>query len=269
MHRFHCPPDRCREPVFALGDAEARHASQVLRLQPGDRVEILDGRGGLVEAEVLSSGRKGVEVRALHRHLQARPPRDIVLLQSLLKGKALETVLEKSVELGVSRVVLLETDHCVARVPSTEVERKRSSWTQTLIEASKQSRNTWLPELTGPVPLTRAVEGLRAAGRSRLLVASLAPGTPSLGCVLRALPPSPDDAPMAIAIGPEGDFSPRELEHFRTAQAHAVSLGPLILRAETAAIAALAILADVLRGWRTGEPIPPAGDSDRPTPLPT
>ena len=254
MHRFHSPPDRCADPVFALADAEARHASQVLRLQPGDRVEVIDGRGGLIQAEILVSGRRGVEVRALTRQLQARASGNLVLCQALLKGKAMETVLEKSVELGASQVVLIETERCVARVPAGEAERKRSSWSQTLIEAAKQSRNAWLPELVGPLPLTRVLEGLGPASRARLLVASLEPGTPPLGGVLRSLPTASDPASLAIAIGPEGDFSPAELEQFRAAGAQAASLGPLILRAETATNAALAILSNATRGCRLGVP---------------
>jgi len=267
MHRFHSPPERCAAPVFTLADAEARHASQVLRLQPGDHVAVIDGRGGLIRAEILVSGRRGVEVRALDRQLQARAPGNLVLCQALLKGKALETVLEKSVELGASRVILLETDHSVARVPAGEIERKRSSWSQTLIEAAKQSRNAWLPELVGPLSLARALEGLGTASRTRLLVASLEPGTPPLGAVLRSLPTASDDDSVAIAIGPEGDFSPAELERFRAAGAHAASLGPLILRAETAAIAALAILGDAARGRRSGVS-PEAAKLDRSHPSP-
>ncbi|MFM8877780.1 MAG: RsmE family RNA methyltransferase [Verrucomicrobiota bacterium] len=271
MHRFHSTPDRCAAPIFSLADAEARHASQVLRLEAGDRVEVIDGRGGLIEAEILVSGRRGVEVRALHRQLQARAPGNLVLCQALLKGKALETVLEKSVELGASRVVLLETERCVARVPAEEAERKRSSWSQTLIEDAQQSRHAWLPELVGPLPLAPALEGLGPANRTRLLVASLEPGTPPLGAVLRSLPTGLDDDSLAVAIGPEGDFSPAELERFRAAGAHSASLGPLILRAETAAIAALAILADVARGWRSGVRLPATnlGHSHPSSPSPT
>jgi hypothetical protein len=146
MHRFFASPDRCSASVFNLCESEARHASQVLRLEPGDRVEILDGQGTLIEAEILSSNRKSVEVRVIQRLVQPRPVPGVVLLQSLLKGKALDTVLEKSVELGVGQLVLLDTERCVARVPASEAARKRTVWTQTLIEAAKQSRNAcWAP----------------------------------------------------------------------------------------------------------------------------
>ena len=247
MHRFFAPPDRCSASVFTLCESEARHASQVLRLEPGDRVEILDGQGTLIEAEILSSGRKFVEVRVIQRQIQPRPRPGVVLLQSLLKGKALDTLLEKSVELGVEQLVLLDTERCVARVPASEVDRKRTMWTQTLIEAAKQSRNAWLPELLGPISLADALAHSAPTDTTQLWVASLEPGVPPLGQALKSLSRSTVDRRLAIAIGPEGDFSPGELGQFRAFGAHPVSLGPLILRAETAAIAAAAILGDYSR----------------------
>ena len=90
MHRFFSPPDRCSSSVFSLSESEARHASQVLRLGPGDHLEILDGQGGLIEAEILASSRKSVEVQVVRRQTVPRPHPGVVLLQALLKGKALE-----------------------------------------------------------------------------------------------------------------------------------------------------------------------------------
>jgi 16S rRNA (uracil1498-N3)-methyltransferase len=233
----------------------------VLRLEPGDRVEILDGQGTLIEAEILSSNRKSVEVRVIQRLVQPRPVPGVVLLQSLLKGKALDTVLEKAVELGVGQLILLDTERCVARVPASEAVRKRTVWTQTLIEAGKQSRNAWLPELLGPMSLADALAQQTAADKTWLGVASLESGVPALGRVLQSHSGSTTCGRLAIAIGPEGDFSPGELDEFRTFGAEAVSLGPLILRAETAAIAAAAILGDHARSWVPSIPSPALADS--------
>jgi 16S rRNA (uracil1498-N3)-methyltransferase len=261
MHRFFVPPDRCSASVFALGESDARHASQVLRLGPGDRVEVLDGRGGLLEAEILSGSRKSVEVQVHHRARIARPLPGVVLMQALLKGKAMEVVLEKSVELGVETVILLETDRCVARVPGPEAERKRTAWTQTLIEASKQSRNPWLPELIGPMSIDEALQQTLLqpgpGGATRSFIASLETGLPSLGHALRERTSHESTVlRLAIAIGPEGDFTPAELGQFQAFGAHPVSLGPLVLRAETAAIAAASILGDHARSQPTSPATP-------------
>jgi 16S rRNA (uracil1498-N3)-methyltransferase len=261
MHRFFASPDRCSASVFTLCESEARHASQVLRLEPGDRVEILDGQGTLIEAEILSSNRKSVEVGVIQRLIQPRPVPGVVLLQSLLKGKALDTVLEKAVELGVGQLILLDTERCVARVPASEAARKRTVWTQTLIEAGKQSRNAWLPELLGPMSLADALAQQTAADKTWLGVASLESGVPALGRVLQSHSGSTTCGRLAIAIGPEGDFSPGELDKFRACGAEPVSLGPLILRAETAAIAAAAILGDHARSRGTSIPSPALADS--------
>ena len=282
MHRFFVSPDRCSTPEFDLGDAEARHAHQVLRLGRGDRLEVLDGRGTLIEAEILSAGRGGVVVRALSRRVRDRPACRLVLLQALLKGKAMEVVLEKSVELGVDSLVLLDTGRCVARVPAGEAGRKRDLWTQTLVEAAKQSRNPWLPELVGPLPLGQALDTLSLPpGGATLLFGSLEPDAPPMGQVLEEMrrnsntptgTSSMDGAGAAasrrwaLAIGPEGDFTPDELDRLHRQPGHAVSLGPLILRAETAAIAAMALLADAARRLDAGTDRPaPAFPKDTPT----
>lgn len=247
MHRFFSPPDRCSSSVFSLGESEARHASQVLRLGPGDHLEVLDGHGGLIEAVILTSHRKTMEVQEVRRQTRPRPRPGIVLMQALLKGKALETVLEKSVELGVEQLVLLDTERCVARVPPAEIARKRSVWTQTLIEAVKQSRNPWLPELLGPVSLAEALEPSLDSSATPVFVASLEPGVLQLGRVLQSTVTHARFQRLAVAVGPEGDFSPSELANLRSAGGIPISLGSLILRAETAAIAAVAILADHAR----------------------
>ena len=258
MHRFFVPPDRCADPEFALGDAEARHAHQVLRLGRGDRLEVLDGRGTLIEGEIVSAARGRVEVRALARQVRPRAAHRLVLLQALLKGRAMDVVLEKSVELGVDCLVLLETERCVARVAAEEAGRKRAVWTQSLVEAAKQSRNPWLPQLVGPLTMDQALERPSdpsgGPGTTTLLLASLEPGTPPMGGVLESFRPGPRPHSWAVAVGPEGDFSPGELDRLRRHGGIGVSLGPLILRAETAAIAAIAVLADFTRrvGWTPG-----------------
>ncbi len=244
MHRCFVPTDRLRLEAFDLDEAEARHAVQVLRLGPGDRVALLDGAGTLAEGVLEQTGRRSARVRVVDRSLVPAPAVRIHLLVALLKGKALDLVLEKAVELGAASIVLLETDHGVARVPASEVDRKRETWRHTLVEASKQSRNPWLPELVGPVPVVVAAATARESGDA-LILASLAADTRPLGTVLAGLPQRVPG--IRIAIGPEGDFTAEEERILRSAGALAVDLGPRILRAETAAIAALAIASEHTR----------------------
>lgn len=245
MHRFFVPPEKSREPVFALGENDSRHAAQVLRLEVGDTVEILDGEGSCIGCKLESVTKREVTVRVETRLRVPKPKTELVLLQAMLKGKALDTVLEKAVELGVARIILLDTERGVARIEAGDAARKKNLLTQTLIEASKQSGNPWLPKLEGPVSLDELQNAVPPNPGSRLFVASLEPGTNALGRVLQERD-GPTDT-LAIAIGPEGDFTPREYDALRSYGAIPVSLGPLVLRAETAAIAALAILGDHTR----------------------
>lgn len=244
MHRCFVPPDRLRLDVFDLDEAEARHAVQVLRLGPGDRVGLLDGAGVLAEGVLQEAGRRSARVRVVGRTVVPGPAVPVRLLIALLKGKALDLVLEKAVELGAASIVLLETGHGVARITAEDVSRKRETWRQTLVEAAKQSRNPWLPELVGPVPVSVAAASARESGDA-LLLASLAADTRPLGTTLAGLPQRVPG--IRIAVGPEGDFTAEEERIFRSAGAFAVDLGPRVLRAETAAIAAMAIVSEHTR----------------------
>jgi 16S rRNA (uracil1498-N3)-methyltransferase len=247
MHRFFVPPDRSRDVTFALGESDSRHAGQVLRLGPGDRVQMLDGAGDVIDAELVSVTKRETTVRIITRRHVTKPAVELVLLQAMLKGKALDTVLEKAVELGVGRIVLLDTERGVARIDPADAERKRAVWTQTLIEAAKQSGNPWLPVLHGPLKLDAAPLPDLLDTPFKLFVASLESGTKPLGLALRESAGDEPAKTLAIAIGPEGDFTAGEYAALRAGGAIPVSLGPLVLRAETAAIAALAILGDHTR----------------------
>jgi 16S rRNA (uracil1498-N3)-methyltransferase len=245
MHRFLVPPDRSRGDSFPLGEGESRHAVQVLRLRPGDPVRVLDGAGGVLDAVIESADRREAHVAVQHRTFVSPPRIRIVLLLALLKGRALDFVLEKAVELGVSAIVLVDAARSVARIEAADLSRKQEAWRQTLVEAAKQSGNPWLPTLHGPLPPGDAIQ---SAGASRLLLASLQPGAEHLGTALGSAPNGGTATEtVAIAIGPEGDFTPDEEAVFRAAGAIPVTLGPLVLRAETAALAALAVIGDHAR----------------------
>jgi 16S rRNA (uracil1498-N3)-methyltransferase len=148
------------------------------------------------------------------------------------------------VELGAARILVLDAARCVARVGAAAAERKRAGWRLTLVAAMKQSGNPWLPVLEGPCAVADPAVRSLAGPDGRLYVAALRPGLPTLGLEAGR---DPKAGTVAVAIGPEGDFTAEELGQFESFGARPVSLGPLVLRAETAAIAALAILGDHAR----------------------
>ncbi|MSU31499.1 MAG: 16S rRNA (uracil(1498)-N(3))-methyltransferase [Pedosphaera sp.] len=248
MHRFFIPPERSQFPSFALSDADSRHASQVLRLQPGAPVTLLDGVGGVIDAHIQSVTRRETWVTVSSRKYITRSRIRSVLVLSLLKNKALDFTLEKAVELGVDTLILVDAARSVSRIDAVDIPRKQENWKQSLIEAAKQCGNPWLPDLLGPLPLDAAIQAALALENPRFLTASLLPSASTLSKVLEPIFQTvTTPLTLIVAIGPEGDFTPHEDSLFAAAGALPISLGPLVLRAETAAMTTLAILKDQAR----------------------
>lgn len=242
MHRFFLPPPLCQGSRLELSETDAHHAARVLRLQPGDPVVILDGAGGEIHAQVASADRRHVTVDVVERRPVQPRPADIVLAPGLLKGKAWDLVLQKATELGATRIVPLELARSVSRIEPDEAENRRQRWEQGVVEAAKQCGARWLPR----VDPARCLEAWLADGNPAelLLVAALEAPVVTPGQALRGYEARTGRRPrsVAVAIGPEGDFTPDELARLQQAGAVAVTLGRNVLRAETAALAALAIL---------------------------
>lgn len=242
MHRFQVTPELARAEVVALPEEEARHAATVLRLRAGDPVELLDGAGGRIEATVESAGKRDVSVRVARRHQM--PPRrpELWLLAALTKGKAWDNTVQKATELGAAVIVPVACDHCVVRIAPAEAASKLEAWHRTAVEAAKQCGTPWLPRLHAPVSVAEAVR-LTAPVEARF-VAALSGDTRTIrgwaGDVRTRLGRGPSG--VAVMIGPEGDFTPGELGALLGAGFLPVTLGPLVLRADTAAIASLAVL---------------------------
>ena len=134
-----------------LTGAEARHLAGARRAEPGARVELLDGRGGLAVAEVMAAERGSVRLRVIERRREPAPSPHVILVQALPKGQKLDWILQKAVELGVAEIAPVATAHCEAKiVPGRDKQGRRE---QILIEAAKQSGNPWCPVLHPPRPL--------------------------------------------------------------------------------------------------------------------
>lgn len=240
VHRFFLPPDACAASTFPLSEADSHHADRVLRLREGDEVSVLDGQGGEILGSVVRRDSQGVWIRSSRRRRQARLPADVTLVQSILKGKAMDWTVEKATELGVRRFVPFQARRSVSVSRPAEDSRRCEAWRRTSVEAAKQCGNAWLPEILTPASLADLSRLL--AGQSLILVAALSGPTTTVGV---AVGNRPLDS-VAICVGPEGDFTPDELEGLRQIGARPVTLGPHVLRAETAAISATAIVQDRL-----------------------
>ncbi len=232
-----------------LPEEIAHQARDVLRLAPGDTIRLLDGRGGEYQATLVEVGRKRVVAR-LGARVEAPVdggPR-VALCQGMLKGAKFETVLQKCTELGVAEFIPLLSERAVAAADELSAA-KRTRWQRIVAEAVEQSGGSCLPTLAAPCPLLSALAGLPAGGialfaweeaRGLSLRHALQAGIAARGG-LASVPEA------RLFIGPEGGFTADEAALAEQAGATLVTLGPRILRAETAAIVATALALDTLR----------------------
>lgn len=212
--------------------AQARQITRVLRMGVGSRVLTFNGTGQEWEVEIVSASPRQVVGRVVAERSAARePPLRVVLVQGLLKGPKMDFLIQKATEMGVAEVVLLTTRRTVAG-GSGKVPR----WERIAIEAAEQSGRLTLPRLTGPHPLEGYVTG---PGPGAALVLWEGERVGTLGALVDQMPP-PDE--VKIVVGPEGGLEMDEVVLLTRAGFVPVSLGPRTLRAETAAVAALAIL---------------------------
>jgi 16S rRNA (uracil1498-N3)-methyltransferase len=214
--------------------SEGRHAVEVLRLAPGERVRVGDGRGTVAEGDVVAAGAEGLRVAVRARFEVPEPAPEFVLVQALPKGDHGPLAVDLATELGVDRIVPWTAARCVTRWREDRVAKGVQKWRSAARAASKQSRRPRIPEVTEPMT-TREVCGML--------------GDVDLAVVLheQARRPLADlsiprTGTIAVVVGPEGGLTDGEVLAFRAAGAEAVRLGPEVLRTSTAGAATLAAL---------------------------
>jgi 16S rRNA (uracil1498-N3)-methyltransferase len=235
MRRFFLP--NFQEPVL-IGN-EAYHAQHVLRLKAGDTVNVFDGRGHEAHCRIAEVTKDSIELTILERSSNPPLPFRISLAQAIPK-KNMDLIVQKATELGVAVMVPLLSERTIVQLD--DKSKKMDRWREIALDACKQCGNNWLPEIQPPQKLTTF---LNASGDFDLkLIASLQPDAELLRRILsnpstlqHAASPS-----VLILIGPEGDFTLGELSLAKSAGCLPLSLGSLVLRADTAALYALSIL---------------------------
>jgi len=230
-----------------LGEAQLHYLRHVMRRPDGAPLLLFNGRDGEWQATLEGRGKKAAVGRVGQRvREQSREP-DVWLCFAPVKRARIDYIAEKATELGVALLQPVVTQHTV--VERVNVERLRAN----AIEAAEQTGRLTVPEIREPLGLARLLDGW-PAGR-RLLMCDETGGGPPIAEVLAGLDAAASTAPWAIIIGPEGGFAAAELETFRRMKdVMAVGLGPRILRADTAALAALACWQALVGDWR--EPTP-------------
>jgi 16S rRNA (uracil1498-N3)-methyltransferase len=224
--------DQVRRGEAELAGDEAEHLSRVLRAEVGQRYEICDG-ARLYLGEIVEARKRAVRFRVIEELPVPEPAMRITLLASLIKFDRFEWMIEKATELGVESIVPVQAERSEVGLQLAAGKRVER-WSKIARAAAQQSRRVRAPEISAPVSFREAAQ---TAADQRFYLEE-APGCPSLRSALGG-----GAATVAILVGPEGGWTDRE--RALLAGWVAVSLGPLILRAETAAIAALAVLGSV------------------------
>jgi len=222
-----------------IGD-QADHLARVLRAEPGQIFDVVAG-GFLHRAEVTSVSDHEV-LFTLYEELEADTALPLHLLLAVFKFDHMEWAIEKATELGVARITPIlarRTEKHLALAAPKRAER----WRRIALEASKQSRRTTIPEIASPITLKSALE--QEQSPTRILLSETEQATPLSAALTTAIQPNGDGS-VALAIGPEGGWTPEEMALFTARHWTSVTLGPRILRAETAAIAAIAIASSCL-----------------------
>lgn len=224
-NRFFLPVDFVPNAEHLLTGEEHHHLSKVMRNEKGDIVELVNGKNQLALATILEVGKQTTTLR-LTSLTQASPPPPLILAQGLARPKNLDLIIEKGTELGATAFYLFPAE----RSEKEELSENQTTRLHTLmISALKQCGRLDLPSLEFKPPLAAW-----KAPKMRLLFGDLDPVAPPLTASAEA---------TLIFIGPEKGFSPKEIEHLHRLGAQGVRLNPNILRAETAALCALSVLA--------------------------
>ncbi len=227
------------ENLVFSGD-EAAHCSRVLRRQIGDRIEVFDGDGRVAAAKITALSKNSVQadIESIVQHEMRSA--EVHLLPAMIKAEPFEWLLEKATELGASSVRPVMTQRSVVQLSGDQLEKKWLKWQRHMIESAKQCHTPWVPQLERPADLKSVLPSLPADA------IKVMPALTEHTCGLHDLSFAGKNCVFAL-IGPEGDFTSEEEALAEKHGFQPVTLGPLILRAETAAITTLAILGHEMR----------------------
>ena len=231
--RFFVPQKLEQNGIAVLTPDQAHHLRAVLRLRAGNEVELFDGTGfsysGIIQC-------RGAEIRIgplKEIELPEAPETALVLAAALIKPDRFEWILQKGTELGVERFLPLETAFSTVRIPQARLEARMDRWQRIVREACKQSRRVTIPKVHHPVPLAALLTAPEYAAHVRFMLHEKAPERLNAGL-------KPGD-PALLCVGPEGGWDAAEVRAAADAGYRIVNMGTRVMRAETAALAALAI----------------------------
>lgn len=246
--RAYSPTIESAPTEIRLSPEESHHLVTVNRCGRGDPVVAFDGHGREWLTECTDPSKTATVLRVKQTRPAAERKFSITLAQALPKGPTMDDIVRQATEIGAARIIPLLSERTQVHLDGDRADKKIEKWRTASIEAAKQCGNPWLPEISALAQFDDFVATAR--DYDLRLVASLHAGTTTLKKALGTYAAKHGHAPRAVTwlVGPEGDFSPAEMTAAITAGFVPVTLGPLVLRSDTAAIYALSILSNELLG---------------------
>jgi len=239
--RFFISPDQVRDPSITVTGDDLRHIRTVLRKQPGDLLTLLDGQGREYTVRIRTIEKEKIDTEIVDQRMRELPAVRITLGQGLPKSDKMDLIVQKATELGVSSIVPLVTERTIVKMK--DEEKRIIRWQKIIREAAMQSGRPDIPKVETIRPFRDYIFSLDP-GPQTLFLFPWEEGTEPVKNVLRG---HRDAKHIVVLIGPEGGFSQGEADAAKDKGFHLVSLGPNILRTETAALAVLSMI-----GYETG-----------------
>ena len=241
MHRFFIPPSEIHNRPLSLNKAEAKHARSVLRIREGDRVIVLNGEGKELLCKASTVRSESTTLNVIQENNIPPLSFEITLYQAVTKGKTMDMIIQKATELGASRIVPVLSERSVPDWDNAKSASKVEKWKSVCIESIKQCGSAWIPKLELPMKPNQAIKDSHNSEIS--LIATLQSDAKHPREYIDSFHNENNRIPdrISIWIGPEGDYTPAEINVIRTT-ALPITLGPLVLRSETAAIYCLSFL---------------------------
>ena len=245
MYHFFAPSENADSGTLTISGPDVNHIVNVLRLRCGDRIVVSDGKDRDSLCEITQAGPDLVRCRVLPDELaETECPVRLHLFQGIPKGDKMELIIQKAVELGAASVVPVEMKRCVVKLDEKKKQAKTERWQRIAESAAKQSGRRIIPAVEMPLSFAKAVQ---TAGQMTTVLVPYE-NAEDIAATRRVLAEVPKDSDCAVFIGPEGGFDPAEIESLQAAGAKIITLGPRILRTETAGMAVLAMCTLMMEG---------------------